>query len=107
MLSEKEYKENKDFEHEIEQERQRLLAKNEKLKDIEQQMNEAYEKQERALKHLREVERYCERVGLTRYQYEKQRIMADRGFCDYPAPERHNPERQQEHEIGREPDKSP
>ena len=89
------------------QERQRLLAKNEKLKDIEQQMNEAYEEQEKAQKHLREVERYCERVGLTMYQYEKQCFMADRGFCDYPYPEQHNPERQQEHEIEREPDRSP
>lgn len=106
-MSVREYKENKDFEREIEQERQRLLAKNEKLKDIEQQMNEAYEEQEKAQKHLREIERYCERMGLSMYQYEKQCFMADRGYCAYPAPERYNPERQQEHEIEREPDRSP
>lgn len=66
-----------------------------------------YEEQEKAQKHLREVERYCERVGLTMYQYEKQCFMADRGFCDYPYPEQHNPERQQEHDIEKEPDRSP
>jgi hypothetical protein len=106
-MSVKEYKENKDLERVIEQERQRLLAKNEKLKDIEQQMNEAYEEQERAQKHLREVERYCERMGLSIYQYEKQCFMAEKGFCDYPYPEQHNPERQQEHDIEKEPDRSP
>ena len=45
-LSVREYKENQDFKKEIEQERQRLLAKSEKLKDIQKQLDKAYEKAE-------------------------------------------------------------
>lgn len=38
IMSVKEYKENQDFKRKLEQERQRLLAKNEQLKDIDRQM---------------------------------------------------------------------
>lgn len=70
-LSVKEYKENQEMKKEIEQERQRLLSKTERLEE-----------------------------------YEKQCFNADRGYNDYPEPERYNPDRliekEQEKDMERE-----
>lgn len=95
-LSVKEYKENQDLKHELEQERQRLLAKSERLKDIDRQLDIAFEQSEKAYRYNLAVERYCQAEGLTLTQYEKAVFWADRGYGEYPDPERDNPDRQLE-----------
>ena len=105
-MSVKEYKENQDFKRELEQERQRLLARNEQLKEIDQQMTAAIAERQLANRYNQEVERYCHDNGLTITQYEKQVFWANRDVGSYPEPERYNPDRQQEQpelerEVGR------
>lgn len=92
-LSIKEYKENQDMKRELEQERQRLLSKNERLKEIETQLDKAYDVVEKAYQYNQEVERYCKEQGITFYQYEKQCFWADRDYGNYPEPEYNNPDR--------------
>ena len=103
-LSVKEYKENQDLKRNLEQERQRLLAKTERLKDIDRQLDTAYEQSERAYRYNLAVEQYCQSEGLTIAQYEKAVFWADRGYGEYPAPEQSNPDRQTEREQGLEYD---
>lgn len=98
-LSVREYKENQDFKKEIEQERQRLVLKNEKLKDIEKQLDIAYEKAVQSHQHNLRIEEYCKEQGITFMQYEKQCFYADRGYGEYPEPEKEKLERQQERSI--------
>lgn len=92
----KEYKENQDFKRELEQERQRLLARNEQLKEIDQQMTAAIEERQQAIRYNQQVAQYCHDNGLTITQYEKQVFWADRDVGTYPEPEQNNPDRQQE-----------
>lgn len=103
----KEYKENKDLEREIEQERQQLIAKNDRLQEIARQMDEVYKGQEQALEYHKQIEDYCRDMGISYFQYEKQCYFADRGWGEYPAPEIHNPDRNTDHERDIEPDRSP
>lgn len=72
---------------ELEQERQRLLSKNERLKEIEVQLDKAYDVAEKA------------------YQYEKQCFWADRDYGNYPEPEYNNPERNWEKDKDMEPER--
>ena len=102
-MSVKEYKENQDMKRELEQERQRLLAKSERLKDIDRQLDTVYEQSEKAYRYNLAVERYCHAEGLSIAQYEKQCFWADRGYGEYPEPERNNPDRQIEHGNDLEP----
>ena len=99
----KEYKENQDLKHELEQERQRLLAKGERLKDIDRQLDTAFEQSEKAYRYNLQVERYCQNEGITLTQYEKQCFWADRGYGEYPPPEQSNPDKQLEQDRGVEP----
>ena len=92
-LSIKEYKENQDMKRELKQERQRLLSKNEHLKEIETQLDKAYDVVEKAYPYNQEVERYCNEQGISFYQYEKQCFWVDRDYGSYPEPEYNNPER--------------
>ena len=101
-MSVKEYKENQEMKKEIEQERQRLLSKTERLKDIEMQINNRLQETEQVRQYNEIVDRYCESIGITYYQYEKQCFNADRGYNDYPEPERYNPERAIEKEPERD-----
>lgn len=98
-MSVREYKENQDFKKEIEQERQRLLDKNEKLKDIQKQLDSAYQKAEQAYEHNLRIEEYCREQGITFMQYEKQCFYANKGYGEYPEPERNNPDRQVQKEV--------
>ena len=100
----KQYKENQDLKHELEQERQRLLAKGERLKDIDRQLDSAYEQSEQAYRYNLQVERYCQEQGLSLVQYEKQCFWADRGYGEYPEPERNNPDREIENAKDLAPD---
>lgn len=95
-LSIREYKENQDMKRKLEQERQRLIAKSERLRDIDRQLDTAYEQSERAYRYNLEVEQYCQTEGITLTQYEKAIFWADRGYGEYPEPEAHNPDRQTE-----------
>ena len=92
-LSVKEYKENQDFKRELEQERQRLIERNEKLKAIGEQIDRTYEEAEKTYRYNLEVERYCQEQGITFAQYEKQCFWAERDWGNYPEPERHNPDK--------------
>lgn len=98
-LSVREYKENQDFKKEIEQERQRLLTKNEKLQEIQKQLDSAYQKAEKAYEHKLRIEEYCREQGITYTQYERQCFYADRGYGEYPEPEKSNPDREIKGEI--------
>lgn len=40
------------------------------------------------------IDEYCINNGISLFQYEKQCFMADRGYGDYPDPERYNLERE-------------
>jgi len=86
---------------ELEQERQRLLERNEQLKEIESAINRRLEEVEKVQRYNEKVEMYCHDMGITLYQYEKQCFWADRGYENYPAPERFNPDRQIEKEKDR------
>lgn len=105
-LSVKEYKENQEMKKEIEQERQRLLSKTERLENIEKQIDNRMQEAERVKQYNEIVDRYCESIGITYYQYQKQCFNADRGYNDYPEPERYNPDRliekEQEKDMERE-----
>ena len=98
-MSVREYKENQDFKKKIEQERQRLLSKNERLQEIQKQLDKADEKAEQSHKHNLRFEEYCREQGITYLRYERQCFYADRGYGEYPEPERSNPDRQIEREI--------
>lgn len=95
-MSVREYKENQDLKHELEQERQRLLDKAEQFKEIDAKLDNAYQEAEKAYRYNQEVERYCQTEGITLTQYEKAIFWADRGYGEYPEPEAHNPDRQTE-----------
>lgn len=102
-LSVKEYKENQDMKRELEQERQRLLAKGERLQEIDRQLDNAYQQSEKTYRYNLEIEQYCQTEGLTLTQYEKAVFWADRGYGEYPEPERNNPDRQIEQGKDLEP----
>lgn len=104
-LSIKEYKENQDMKRELEKERQRLLSKNERLKEIETQLDKAYDVAEKAYHYNQEVERYCNEQGISFYQYEKQCFWADRDYGNYPEPEYNNPDRNWEKDKEIEPER--
>ena len=87
---------------ELEQERQRLLSKNERLKEIEVQLDKAYDVAEKVYQYNQEVERYCNEQGISFYQYEKQCFWADSDYGNYPEPEYNKPDRNWEKEIAPE-----
>lgn len=69
------------------------MVKNEKLQEIQKQIDSAYQKAEKAYKHNLRIEEYCREQGITYVQYERQCFYADRGYGEYTEPERSNPDR--------------
>lgn len=45
------------------------------------------------------IEKYCEERGITFSQYERQYFYAERGYGEYPEPQKENPERPIERNI--------
>lgn len=101
-LKVKEYKEFKELQKEFREKKEHLLEKNEKLKDIEKQMNNREQELEQYNNYFNKIDDYCNRSGLTLFQYQKQLFYAERGQGEYPFPERFNPERKQEPDQERE-----
>lgn len=97
-LKVKEYKEFKELQREFREKKEHLLEKNEQLKYIEKQMNNRESELERYNNYFDKVDDYCNKQGLTLFQYQKEIFYADRGQGEYPPPERFNPEREQEPE---------
>lgn len=77
----------------------RLLVKNEKLQEIQKQLDSAYQKAEKAYKHNLRIEEYCREQGITYVQYERQCFYLDREYGECPEPKRSNPDRQVEKAI--------
>ena len=92
-LTVKEYKEFKEIQREFKDRADELRDKIDKLKDLEKQVDDRDKDLVDYRDYLDKVDAYCEREGLTVYQYQKEVFYADRGYRDYPAPEYHNPER--------------
>lgn len=86
-LSVREYKKNQDLKHELEQERQQLLERAERLKTIQAEIDRRFDEAEEIQAYNKEVDTYCKEHGLTYLQYEKQCYWADRGIGEYPTPE--------------------
>ena len=70
-LTVKEYKENKDMKHELEQERQHSLKRAERFNDIEKQIDDWFRDADEIKACNDEIDRYCREYGLSYYQYEK------------------------------------
>lgn len=98
----KEYKEFKELQREFREKKEHLLDKNEQLKNIEKQMNNREQELEQYNNYFNKIDDYCNRNGLTLFQYQKQLFYAERGQGEYPPPERYNPERELEQERGKE-----
>ena len=98
----KEYKEFKELQREFREKKEHLLEKNEQLKSIEKQMHNREIELEKYNNYFDIVDDYCNKNGLTLFQYQKQLFYAERGQGEYPPPERFNPEREQEPERERE-----
>lgn len=101
-LKVKEYKEFKELQREFREKNEHLLEKNEQLKSIEKQMHNREIELEKYNNYFDIVDDYCNKNGLTLFQYQKQLFYAERGQGEYPPPERFNPEREQEPERERE-----
>lgn len=99
----KEYKEFKELQREFREKKEYLLDKNEQLKDVEKQMNNREQELEQYNNYFNKIDDYCNRQGITLFQYQKEIFYADRGQGEYPPPEKFNPERDiQEPERERE-----
>ena len=92
----KEYKEFKELQKEFREKKEHLLEKNEQLKDVEKQMNNREQELEQYNNYFDRVDDYCNRNGLTLFQYQKEIFYAERGQANFPPPEKYNPEREQE-----------
>ena len=101
-LKVKEYKEFKELQREFREKKEHLLEKNEQLKNIEKQMNNREQELEQYNNYFNKVDDYCNRQGLTLFQYQKEIFYAERGQANFPSPEKYNPEREQELERERE-----
>lgn len=101
-LKVKEYKEFKELQREFREKKEHLLEKNEQLKDIEKHMNNRESELERYNNYFDKVDDYCNKQGLTLFQYQKEIFYADRGQGEYPPPEKFNPERNTEQEPTKE-----
>lgn len=105
-MSVREYKDFKDIQREFREKKDKLIDRVEKLNDVEKKLDERVSEVSVYQEYFNKVDNYCNRNGITHYQYEKQVFYADRGIGEYPAPERFNPdrvvEREQEKEIERE-----
>jgi hypothetical protein len=82
----KEYKEFKDFQR-------TCKTRLEKMIELEKEINLKDKELTSYRDYLDKVDDYCNRNGITHYQYEKQCFYADRGVGDYPPIEKFNPER--------------
>lgn len=98
----KEYKEFKELQKEFREKKEHLLEKNEQLKDIEKQMNCREDELLQYNNYFDKVDDYCNKQGITLFQYQKEIFYAERGQGEYPPPERFNPERNIEQEPERE-----
>lgn len=98
-LTVKEYKDNQDLKHELEQERQILLERAERLQEIEQEIDRRFDEADEIERYNQSVDKYCKEHGMSYLQYEKQCYWAERGVGEYPAPELENQERQLEHDV--------
>ena len=87
----KEYKEFKDYQRD-------LKEKINRLKDIEKEVNSRGDDLVSYRNYLSRIDDYCNREGITPYQYEKQVFYAERGSGSFPEPEKYNPERTSERE---------
>lgn len=102
----KEYKEFKELQREFREKKEYLLEKNEQLKDIEKQMNNREIELEKYNNYFDKVDDYCNKQGLTLFQYQKELFYAERGQADYPSPEKYNPERELEQEREKEQERT-
>lgn len=100
-LKVKEYKEFKELQKEFREKKEHLLEKNEQLKSVEKQMNIREQELEQYNNYFNKIDDYCNKNGLTLFQYQKQLFYYDRGVGEMPAPEKYNPERLQEPEKER------
>lgn len=75
------------------------VERNEQLKQIGAVINNRLEEYEKVQRYNEIVDNYCRNTGITLYQYEKQCFWAERGYNDYPEPERYNPEKQIDKEV--------
>lgn len=102
----KEYKEfkeiQKDYKDRIIDTKERI----EKIKNIEDRCLEREQELKKYDKYFDKVQEYCDERGLTFFQYQKDLFYAERGLCDFPHPEKLNPDReifqQNSHEIIRQ-----
>lgn len=102
-LKVKEYKEFKELQREFREKKEYLLEKNEQLKSIEKQMNNREIELEKYNNYFDRLDDYCNRNGLTLFQYQKELFYAERGQANFPPPEKYNPDRNiQEPERERE-----
>lgn len=98
----KEYKEFKELQREFREKKEHLLEKNEQLKIVEKQMNNREIELEKYNNYFDRVDDYCNKQGLTLFQYQKELFYAERGQANFPPPEMFNPERTIEHEREKE-----
>lgn len=98
----KEYKEFKELQREFREKKEHLLEKNEQLKNVEKQMNYREQELERYNNYFDKIDDYCNRNGLTLFQYQKELFYAERGQASFPPPEKYNPERIIEQEMEKE-----
>lgn len=103
-MSVKEYKEYKEIQVEFKEKFERTQEKINTLKDIENKVDIREQELQRYEQYFDKVQEYCDHHGLSLFQYQKDVFYAERGFLNFPAPERFNPDReitlqQQEHEI--------
>lgn len=97
-LSVKEYKEFKDFQREFRERAEHIKDKIDRLDVLEKQVNDRDEDLAKYKDYLNRVDNYCNREGITIYQYEKECFYAERGYNNFPQPEHYNPQRQIERE---------
>lgn len=93
-LSVKEYKEQQELKKELHKENEKLKEKAEKLKELDEKLSKREELLNVLSNYHCHIDDYCERIGISLFQYEKQCFMADKGYGDYPEPEKYNPERE-------------
>ena len=75
-------------------------GKRQLLPQIKERMPEKYNN------YFDKVDDYCNKQGLTLFQYQKELFYAERGQADYPSPEKYNPERELEQEREKEQERT-
>ena len=65
-------------------------------------MNNREQELEQYNNYFNKIDDYCNKNGLTLFQYQREIFYAERGQVNFPPPENYNPERTIEQEIGKE-----